>query len=283
MLEHDVFANVKHTLQEDLNNMVAVDADITAALIPASQRSLAHIISRETGIFCGQAWGDEVFRQLDSNVQLDWRVADGDAVEPNQVLCELQGNSRAILTGERSALNFIQTLSGTATMVHAYVQQLGSSKTKLLDTRKTLPGLRHAQKYAVRCGGGHNHRLGLYDAYLIKENHILSCGSIAAAVATARSHHADKTIEVEVETLDELQQAIDAQADIVMLDNFELASMKAAVAMNQQRVKLEVSGNITLESVADLAQIGIDYISVGALTKHVKALDLSLRVLKTEF
>jgi nicotinate-nucleotide pyrophosphorylase (carboxylating) len=281
MLERDVLANVRSALQEDLNSAIDLDADITAALIPASQRALAHIVSRETGVFCGRAWVDEVFQQLDQNVAIEWRVADGDVVESNQVLCVLQGNSRSILTGERSALNLLQTLSGTATTVHAYVQQLGSSKTKLLDTRKTLPGLRKAQKYAVTCGGGYNHRIGLYDAYLIKENHILACGGISASIALAREHHPDKLIEVEVESLEELQQAIDAKADIVMLDNFDVASMKAAVAMNQQRVKLEVSGNITLAQVADLAEIGMDYISVGALTKHVKALDLSLRILQT--
>lgn len=277
-LQHHIRASVAAALAEDLGNLPVEQGDITASLIPASQQASATIISREAAIICGVAWVNEVFQQLDPSVQLDWQVQDGDSVAPNQLLCRLQGNARSLLTGERSALNFLQSLSGTATTTDLYVQQLAGSRTQLLDTRKTIPGLRLAQKYAVLCGGGQNHRIGLFDAFLIKENHIAAAGGIDKAVAQARSNFPGKPVEVEVENLAELQQALTAGADIIMLDNFSLADIQQAVALNQQRAKLEVSGNITSERLRELAATGVDFISSGALTKHVQAIDLSMRL-----
>ncbi|WP_091343765.1 carboxylating nicotinate-nucleotide diphosphorylase [Alkalimonas amylolytica] len=277
-LQHHIRASVAAALAEDLGNLPVEQGDITASLIPASQLASATIISREAAIICGVAWVNEVFQQLDPSVQLDWQVQDGDSVAPNQLLCRLQGNARSLLTGERSALNFLQCLSGTATTTDVFVQQLAGSRTQLLDTRKTLPGLRLAQKYAVLCGGGQNHRIGLFDAFLIKENHIAAAGGIAKAVAQARSNFPGKPVEVEVENLAELQQALTAGADIIMLDNFSLADIQQAVAINQQQAKLEVSGNITSERLRELAATGVDFISSGALTKHVQAIDLSMRL-----
>ncbi|MCC5827341.1 carboxylating nicotinate-nucleotide diphosphorylase [Alkalimonas sp.] len=277
-LQHHIRASVAAALAEDLGNLPVEQGDITASLIPAEQQASATIISREAAIICGVAWVNEVFQQLDPSVQLDWQVQDGDSVAPNQLLCRLQGNARSLLTGERSALNFLQCLSGTATTTDLYVQQLAGSHTQLLDTRKTLPGLRLAQKYAVLCGGGQNHRIGLFDAFLIKENHIAAAGGIDKAVAQARSNFPGKPVEVEVENLTELQQALTAGADIIMLDNFSLADIQQAVAINQQQAKLEVSGNITSERLRDLAATGVDFISSGALTKHVQAIDLSMRL-----
>ncbi|MEE2000898.1 carboxylating nicotinate-nucleotide diphosphorylase [Alkalimonas sp. MEB108] len=277
-LQHHIRASVAAALAEDLGNLPVEQGDITASLIPASQQASATIISREAAIICGVAWVNEVFQQLDPSVQLDWQVQDGDSVAPNQLLCRLQGNARSLLTGERSALNFLQSLSGTATTTDLYVQQLAGSRTQLLDTRKTIPGLRLAQKYAVLCGGGQNHRIGLFDAFLIKENHIAAAGGIDKAVAQARSNFPGKPVEVEVESLLELQQALTAKADIIMLDNFSLADIQQAVAINQQQAKLEVSGNITSERLRELAATGVDFISSGALTKHVQAIDLSMRL-----
>lgn len=276
-LDADVKRLVSETLREDLGGEIDPSQDITASLIPADSVSTAILITRETGVFCGQAFADEVFRQLGGAVSLTWHVKDGDTVTPNQTLCTLHGPSRIILTGERNAMNFIQTLSGCASKVATYVAALNGTHTQLLDTRKTIPGMRSALKYAVACGGGHNHRIGVFDAYLIKENHILACGGIANAVQEARRLNPDKPVEVETETLAELQQAIDAGADVVMLDNFTIPMMREAVALNQGRVALEVSGNVTLDTLADYAATGVDYISVGALTKHVTALDLSMR------
>ncbi len=283
MLQQDIRRAVRAALLEDLGDaLTALDqpdasADITAQLIPADRISTARVITREAGVFCGQPWVDEVFTQLGGDVQVEWLVQDGEVLAPNQELFRLHGPARTLLTGERNALNFVQTLSGVATLTARYVAELAGTDCRLLDTRKTLPGLRSAQKYAVTCGGGKNHRIGLYDAYLIKENHILACGGIAQAIAEARRLNPGKPVEVEVESLAELAQALAAQADIVMLDNFDVPMMREAVALNQGRAKLEVSGNVTLDTLAEYAATGVDFISVGALTKHVRALDLSMR------
>ena len=283
MFQQDVSRAVRAALLEDLGDALTTldqpdaSADITAQLIPADRLSSARVITREAGVFCGQPWVDEVFAQLGGEVKVEWLVQDGERLSPNQELFRLHGPARLLLTGERNALNFVQTLSGVATLTARYVAELEETGCRLLDTRKTIPGLRTAQKYAVTCGGGKNHRIGLYDAYLIKENHILACGGIAGAIQEARRLNPDKPVEVEVESLTELEQALTAGADIVMLDNFDLAMMREAVAINQGRAKLEVSGNVTLETLAEFAATGVDYISVGALTKHVRALDLSMR------
>ncbi|MGU5782984.1 carboxylating nicotinate-nucleotide diphosphorylase [Aeromonas caviae] len=283
MLQQDIRRAVRAALLEDLGDaLTALDqpdasADITAQLIPADRISTARVITREAGVFCGQPWVDEVFAQLGGEVKVEWLVQDGERLSPNQELFRLHGPARVLLTGERNALNFVQTLSGVATLTARYVAELEGTDCRLLDTRKTLPGLRTAQKYAVACGGGKNHRIGLHDAYLIKENHILACGGIAPAIAQARHLNPGKPVEVEVESLPELEQALAARADIVMLDNFDVPIMREAVRLNQGRAKLEVSGNVTLETLAEYAATGVDFISVGALTKHVRALDLSMR------
>ena len=277
----DIKAAVEIALSEDLNGQHVDLGDITANLIPATQSIIAEIITRENCVLAGAAWVTETFANLDKDIQLNWYVKDGDDLKVNQPIARVSGNARRILTGERTALNFLQTLSGTATVVAKCVKELAGTNTQLLDTRKTLPGMRLAQKYAVTCGGGKNHRIGLYDAYLIKENHILACGSIQAAVIKAREHHADLSVEVEVENIQELYQAIEAKADIVMLDNFSLDMLKQAVIVNQGQCKLEVSGNITIENLKALSAIGVDFISSGALTKHIQAIDLSLRVIET--
>lgn len=268
---------VADSLREDLGGEIDASLDITASLIPADSQGVATIITREHGVFCGQMWAEEVFKQLGGEVAIEWHVQDGDAVEPNQTLCTLSGPSRALLTGERNAMNFIQTLSGCATTVAEYAKQLEGTNTRLLDTRKTIPGLRSALKYAVTCGGGYNHRIGVFDAYLIKENHIIACGGINQAISTAKRLNPGKPVEVETESLAELQQAIDAGADIIMLDNFTTDMMREAVALNAGRAALENSGNVTLETIREYAETGVDYISVGALTKHLKAMDLSMR------
>ena len=287
MLQQDIRRAVRAALLEDLGDaLTALDqpdasADITAQLIPADRISTARVITREAGVFCGvfcgQPWVDEVFAQLGGEVKVEWKVQDGERLAPNQELFRLHGPARVLLTGERNALNFVQTLSGVATLTARYVAELEGTDCRLLDTRKTLPGLRSAQKYAVTCGGGKNHRIGLFDAYLIKENHILACGGIPEAISEARRLNPDKPVEVEVESLAELEQALAARADIVMLDNFDIPMMQEAVRLNQGRAKLEVSGNVTLDTLAGYAATGIDFISVGALTKHVRALDLSMR------
>lgn len=285
MFQQDVSRAVRAALLEDLGDaLTALDqpdasADITAQLIPADRMASARVITREAGVFCGQPWVDEVFVQLGGEVKVEWKVQDGEVLSPNQELFLLHGPARLLLTGERNALNFVQTLSGVATLTARYVAELEETDCRLLDTRKTIPGLRTAQKYAVTCGAGKNHRIGLYDAYLIKENHILACGGIAEAINEARHLNPGKPVEVEVESLAELEQALAANADIVMLDNFDVAMMREAVAINQGRAKLEVSGNVTLDTLAEFAATGVDFISVGALTKHVRALDLSMRFL----
>ena len=277
MLQQDIQRAVRHALLEDLGGTLDPNADITAQLIPADKQGAATVITREAGVFCGTAWVNEVFAQLGGQVTIEWLVKDGDHLEPNQPLFRLQGPARILLTGERTSLNFVQSLSGVASQVARYVQELDGTHCRLLDTRKTVPGLRTALKYAVTCGGGNNHRMGLFDAYLIKENHIMACGGIAQAVAKARELNPGKRVEVEVENLDELQQALDAKADIIMLDNFEVPMMEQAVILNAGRAKLEISGNVTLQTIRRFALTGVDFISVGALTKHVHALDLSMR------
>ncbi|QMV52908.1 carboxylating nicotinate-nucleotide diphosphorylase [Ewingella americana] len=277
-IQNDIPASVTQALGEDLGGEANANNDLTAQLLDEKTLAKATIITREAGIFCGQKWLDEVFNQLSNGaVTISWKVHDGDKVVENQTLCELSGSARVLLTGERTALNFVQTLSGVATEVSHYVKLLEGTQTRLLDTRKTLPGLRTALKYAVLCGGGSNHRLGLADAFLIKENHIIASGSIKAAVAKAQQIHASVPVEVEVETLDELQQALDAGADIIMLDNFTVPMMREAVALTNKQAQLEVSGNVTDKTLREFAETGVDYISVGALTKHIRAMDLSMR------
>ena len=269
----DLKLTVTRALEEDIG-----DGDITAQLIPVEQTATARVITRERATVCGQAWVNQVFRQIDSTVKINWHVADGDLAEPDQVLFELSGSARSLLTGERAALNFLQLLSGTATACRKYADMVAGTSVKLLDTRKTIPGLRNAQKYAVTQGGCYNHRIGLYDAFLIKENHIAACGGIDKAITTAKQQAPGKIVEVEVESLDELQQALDAGADIVMLDNFSQALMKKAVALNSGKAKLEASGGITMETLVMYANTGVDYISIGALTKDCRAVDLSMRM-----
>ena len=251
--------------------------DLTAALIPEDAQAEAVVISREPAVLCGAAWFDAVYRQLDSRIHIEWRAADGDRVEPDQLLCTLHGPARALLTGERTALNFLQALSGTATLARRYADAVAGTGATLLDTRKTLPGLRLAQKYAVRCGGCQNHRIGLFDAVLIKENHIMAAGSITNAIATARRLHPGVTVEVEVENLAELEEALAARPDIVMLDNFDLVTLAEAVRITAKQVKLEASGNVNFDTVRAIAETGVDYISIGGLTKDVRAVDLSMR------
>jgi len=280
MVEQEIAQSVTLALNEDLNGLSAAEGDITANLIPEKTQAEAVVITRDDAVFCGKAWTQEVFRQLGNDVIITWHVEDGDYVKANSPLFSLVGPARTLLTGERTALNFIQTLSGIASTTKKYTDLIASTECKLLDTRKTLPGLRNASKYAVVCGGGHNHRLGLYDAYLIKENHIMACGGIAQAIAFANKQHPERWVEVEVENIAELKQALDAGAQRVMLDNFTIPMMQEAVAINQQnpvQADLEVSGDVTKETILSFAQTGVDYISVGALTKHVHAVDLSMR------
>ncbi|WP_440053975.1 carboxylating nicotinate-nucleotide diphosphorylase [Pseudoalteromonas sp. T1lg65] len=268
---------VQQALAEDLNHQSPNQGDITAALIPAAEIASAYVITREDCVFVGKALILEVFKQVDPSVQVNVLVNDGEHVKANTRLFTAKGSARAILTAERTALNFVQTLSGTATTTARYVKVLAGTDTKLLDTRKTIPGLRALQKYAVKCGGGENHRIGLFDAYLIKENHIAACGGIAKAVAAARQNHPDKPVEVEVESLDELQQALDAGSDIIMLDNFSVEDIRRAVTITNKQARLEVSGNMTIETLTTYAQAGVDFISSGALTKHLHSIDLSMR------
>ena len=269
----DLKRTVAFAIEEDVR-----DGDITAQLIPAATQASARVITREQAVICGVDWVNEVFAQIDPAVQVVWHVKDGDLVKADTLLFELHGNARSLLTGERCALNFLQTLSGTATRCRSYADRVAGTPVKLLDTRKTLPGLRTAQKYAVTCGGCFNHRVGLYDAFLIKENHIAACGGIAAAIATAKKQSPGKPVEVEVETMEELEQALEANADIIMLDDFSIPDMKRAVAITDGKAKLEASGGITDETLRDYAETGVDYISIGSLTKHCTAVDLSMRI-----
>jgi nicotinate-nucleotide pyrophosphorylase (carboxylating) len=276
-IQLDIPETVARALQEDLGGDVDADRDITAQLLPQAAQAEARVITREAGVFCGKRWVEEVFIQLGNNVSITWHVEDGQPLVADQLLFELRGPARLLLTAERTALNFVQTLSGVATAVNRYVALLSGSNTQLLDTRKTLPGLRTALKYAVLCGGGQNHRLGLSDAFLIKENHIIASGSVSKAVEKALWLHPDVPVEVEVESLSELQLALASGADIIMLDNFTLAMMQQAVTLTAKRALLEVSGNVTETTLPQIAATGVDYVSVGALTKHVQALDLSMR------
>lgn len=251
--------------------------DITAAIIPEATQAQAQVITREDMVLCGQAWFDAVFKKLNADIHIDWQVKEGESVVENTVLCKLQGSARGLLTGERTALNLLQTLSATATIARHYAEAVKGTHCKVLDTRKTIPALRDAQKYAVVCGGCYNHRIGLYDGVLIKENHIMAAGSIAKAIQTARQL-STVAIEVEVESLAQLQEALAAQPDRIMLDNFSLEDLKAAVALTAGQVELEASGNIGLANIRTIAETGVDFISIGALTKHVKAVDLSMRI-----
>ena len=279
MLDSTLIANAVHqnvvaALNEDIG-----DGDITAELIPAQQSTEARVITRENAVFCGTEWANKVFEILDPDVELDWQVRDGDVVQANQTLLTLHGNARVLMTGERTALNFLQLLSGTATICARYAAKVAHTNVQLLDTRKTIPGLRIAQKYAAKTGGCYNHRIGLYDLFLIKENHIGACGSITGAVATARNNHPDIAVEVEVESFAQLDEALAAHADRIMLDNFSVADMRKAVTLVDGRVKLEASGNINNDTLVGYAETGVDYISIGALTKHCRAIDLSMRLL----
>jgi len=273
MLPDDISETVRHALAEDIGA-----GDLTAELIPATAQVRATVISREHAILCGAAWFDEVFRQLDQTIRVSWQVRDGGTAQQDQVLCRIEGPARALLAGERTALNFLQTLSGTATRAKRYADAVGNTGVKILDTRKTLPGLRTAQKYAVTCGGCHNHRIGLFDGILIKENHIMAAGSITAAVQKAKAIAADGImVEIEVENLDELREALAAGAKRLLLDNFDLAMLRAAVQETRGRAELEASGGITLENIRAVAETGVDFISIGDLTKNVQAADLSMR------
>lgn len=269
--QNELKSVVTRAISEDVGS-----GDITAELIPRDAIAMAKIITRMDAVFCGKPWATETFNQICSALELRWHVEDGEDVAANQTLATIQGNARSILTAERTALNFLQTLSGTATKTNQLMKLVAHTPVKILDTRKTIPGLRTAQKFAVTCGGGTNHRIGLYDAYLIKENHILACGGIAASIQEARKNHPDKKVEIEVQNLDELQQAIGGKADIIMLDNFTTELISEAVNINQHRCKLEASGNIDQQGLVEIAETGVDFISIGALTKHCFAIDLSL-------
>lgn len=271
--DEDISSCVRRALEEDIG-----DGDITAALIPAEAQAEALVLCREQAVLCGAPWAEEVFRQIDPQTRMEWLAVDGELLEPEQPLLRLQGAARSLLTGERCMLNFLQTLSGTATISRDYARRVSHTGCRLLDTRKTLPGLRHAQKYAVRTGGCFNHRMGLHDAFLIKENHISACGSISAAVSRARELHPDRPVEVEVERPEQLEEALAAEADIIMLDNFSLEELRQSVRINDGQAALEASGDITDRNLVAVAETGIDYISIGALTKHCRAVDLSMRL-----
>jgi len=275
-LPHDLAQQVTTALAEDIGS-----GDVTAELVPATQQVTGKVITREQAIMCGRAWVVETFRQLDPAVRLNWHANDGDRIAPNQTLFEVAGLARPVLTGERTALNFLQLLSATATAARRYVDAIAGTECAILDTRKTLPGLRTAQKYAVVCGGAQNHRIGLFDQVLIKENHIAAAGSLSAAIAAGRRAAGKRKVEVEVETLAEFEEALRAGPDIILLDEFSLADMKTAVGLNEAKgrpVKLEASGSVTLETVRAVAETGVDYISIGGITKHVRAVDLSMRL-----
>ena len=273
-LPNDIKETIRIALAEDLG-----DGDITSELIPASKTIEAIVLSREEAVICGVDWVNEVFAQIDSNVSIVWSVEEGILVNAGTELLKLRGSARSILSGERTALNFLQTLSATASQTRYFIDLLAETSVTLLDTRKTLPGLRSAQKYAVRIGGGTNHRLGLFDAFLIKENHIDACGGIPKAIAAARALHPEKTVEIEVQNLPEFMHAIEAEPDIIMLDNFPIDSMKEAVVLNQGRCKIEASGGIQQDQLVNIAKTGVDYISIGGLTKNCQAIDLTMLVL----
>ncbi len=272
-LPDDIAETVRTALSEDIGS-----GDLTAGFLPVATQAQAEIITREDAVLCGTAWCNEVFHQLDSHIRIDWTGNDGDAIRAGQILCRLHGPARTLLTGERTALNFLQLLSGTATQTRQYVEAVRGTRAVILDTRKTVPGLRRAQKYAVACGGGRNHRMGLYDAVLIKENHIAAAGSIAAALQAARgATSGSTTVEIEVENLEQLREALRSGAERILLDNFSLEELKSAVREAGGRAKLEASGGINLSNVRAVAETGVDFISIGAITKNVMAVDLSLR------
>ena len=271
-LPKDIASAVRNALEEDVG-----DGDITASLIPAETNTAASVICREPAILCGTAWFEQTFHQLSDECIVTWNKYDGDPIEANDAICRLEGPARALVTGERSALNFLQTLSGTATATRDYVKRLDGTNVTLLDTRKTIPGLRGAQKYAVLCGGGQNHRIGLFDGILIKENHIAAAGSIPAAIAAMRSNYPELTIEIEVETIAQMEPAIGAGANMLLLDNFSNEDLRKAVVLAAERVKLEASGGFEFDGIRAVAETGVDFISVGALTKHLKAIDFSMR------
>ena len=272
----DALHAIKHAvsiaLEEDIGS-----GDVTAALFNVNQTHEAKVICRENAILCGQQWFEECFKQLDKSIEINWVIHDGEPIEKDATVCTLHGPAQAILTGERIAINFLQTLSATATLTHSYVDRIAGTSAQLLDTRKTIPGMRYAQKYAVKCGGGMNHRMGLFDAILIKENHIAAAGSISKAVALAKQKHPSLKLEVEVETNQQLEEAINTQADTILLDNFSLSELENAVNVNEHRKKLEASGNISLENIREIAKTGIDFISIGSITKHIQAVDFSMR------
>ena len=272
MLREVIEKNVRASLEEDIG-----DGDITASLISNQDHAHAIVVVRESAVLSGSLWFQKVFETLDPKIKVKWHFKDGDTIQAGDIVCEVIGSARTILTGERTALNFLQTLSGTATKTHRFVKALEHSTTKILDTRKTLPGLRLAQKYAVLCGGGYNHRMGLYDAILIKENHILACGSIVKAVAQAKRSNPSMRVEVEVESIEELQEAVDAEADMVLLDNFSLDNVKKAIAIVDNSLLIELSGGMDLDKVAKLKDLGADFISIGTLTKDLHATDFSMR------
>lgn len=276
MNDINYFENIETTVANALDEDIK-SGDLTAGLIPENIQATANIYCREKAVICGRPWFDEVLRQVDETAQVEWLCEEGETVEKDQLICTINGSARNILTAERTALNFLQTLSGTATTTAEYVKPLQGTKTKLLDTRKTLPGLRLAQKYAVACGGGQNHRIGLYDAILLKENHIMSAGGIAEAIGIAKFQHPGKTVEVETENLEEVQEALLGGADIIMLDNFTLKMMYEAVAIVNGKAKLEVSGNVEIGDLETLAKTQVDFISTGAITKHLRSIDLSMR------
>lgn len=274
VLDEEMRRNVVSALEEDIGS-----GDITARLVSGMRAAEACIITKEDAVVCGTTWAEEVFKQIDAQVEVEWKVADGDCVTAGQTLCDISGKARSLLSGERSALNFLQILSGTATRSRYFSRLVEGTSVHLLDTRKTLPGLRLAQKYAVTCGGCRSHRMGLYDGYLIKENHIAACGGIAMAIDEARRLAPEKPIEVEVEDLEEFEQALEARPDMIMLDNFGVEDMRTAVSVAAGRVTLEASGGVTEATLIDIARTGVDYISLGTLTKDVKAIDLSMRLL----
>jgi len=270
------------TIKDDVSRAIAEDigdGDVSAQLIDPDTHLQTRLLVREDAVLCGTAWFNEVFRQCDEQIMVTWSAKDGDLIKADDVICEVSGPARALLSAERSALNFLQTLSGTATTTHHYADLIKNTNCRILDTRKTIPHLRMAQKYAVVCGGGLNHRIGLFDAYLIKENHLAACGGIAAAAAAARAKNPGLLLEIEVESIDQLKQAIDAGVDRALLDNFSLEQTRKAATLNNKRIQLEASGNITEQSLIEIANTGVDFISIGALTKHLRAIDFSLRFL----
>ncbi len=264
--------DVARALAEDIGS-----GDVTARLVPEEQAADAHVVTREAAVLCGSAWFDEVFRQIDADIRVRWQAKDGDQLSPNQVLCDIHGRARGLLTGERTALNFLQTLSGVATRTRTFVEAVAGTKATILDTRKTLPGLRQALKYAVRCGGANNHRMGLYDGVLIKENHIAAAGGIGPALRRAAQVTGKVPIQIEVESIAQLGAAIEAGAELILLDNFDLAGLREAVKVTAGRAALEASGGVNLDTVRAIAETGVDRISIGSLTKDVRAVDMSMR------